>query len=1288
MAYGRSLRNGTRKRKLNYNGPLNNMKKPKIKHNKETKSLETNTTSNNNNNNDDDILEIDASLLKIDSESDRDAQNANSSKNTTDDNSLKNVNIVASPSKRTLQGAKKTKIYLSRSPLTKNDSGIESSFDNGANTSKIFPNKNNNTSLSDILNKMNQRKVLNETIDFSFENELKDSDDLAFVVNKDNTLNNKKNKISSLDQFNKYSSVRANRINSTNKKNQSEKEIVHLSDEEAEDKKKPNEDINTSNMKEKENKSQDIDIHDLTSKRNGLSDVKTPIRFNTAKIIWKNQNGNYNYQYFDKNKEKLQLGASFSSTFFELLLEGFTTDKISYENVEIFSYKTGFEAVVLEFKTPIKLRKTNSKSTGSLQSVVILKVVCLEFSPNKTSESQLPGLLTERFEKANNKLIVNKNYKITFRTQLKDKYKLGDESGLLKSNTTSSSQLQNSRFNSLKDKTYNSLTKHQFTQKRGPSYSNKGNVISSPSSGINKSNKKQIETHNEVSTSLSRNGIDPGSFFGNNSSNKQYTSSLRGLRKLEDVSKIDEENLKTERENAKPNTNIVSPNQSFSGRVTRSKTGSSNPKTRKRYTEIFDDTEYEKTQPLEMDLKHFFSDGSSLIIHDKDYQCLFNGQWLNGTVIDFFNKFFKDDVFKLQVTPKLENLKNVEMKEEKEEEKEEKEEKDEKDEEKNKEKETSLSKSSDNDNNCLNEGTSKLEDNIKAEESDKNPHLSKDFYIFSSYFFLTLDNLEKVVQSRWLLKDDCAVMKKHKYHIIPVNINYHWFGCILEDFYEKCLETQSMIKEFEAKKEQENLGKEESDNNDILTNSEDKDQNLVEEQSEEKNDINIEENIFFENSEVKTRADRHRHKTFLNSNLNSKQQQKPLTLRTKDLPKITIYVFDSLRNLHQKELQPIKDFLILFALTNFNIKLNPVQLKLRNSQVIKQPNMNDCGVHLISNIKVFMKFTEKTIRLWNSCSFTGDDPELISFFKETYVKTSRKPLRDILDSLLEIAKTKKDSNNIALEPIKIDSKSDSEDDELMIIEKNSAKKKIPTNENDDISLEKNEHKINEPSVLQKLSDLQLEEEKEVENNKNFIIDAETKKAANEEIDRVFAESDSETSDDKNLITSNSQELKLAHEIDLFSEKTENNKQSDIEKLNEKNLTSNTSKYFDKKNSTKPSVNSDLLKDRKDNIAKSSQNVESSDQEFTNDDKILYEKDEKKLKDLDELSAKIQAAVNPEHLDTGKPILILRDSTIQKQTSSDASDSTNFDNGTNNSQIDSLSDNIRHRRKRKINNYKE
>ena len=1268
MAYGRSLRNGTRKRKLNYNGPLNNMKKPKLKQNKETRSFETNS----NNNNDDDILEIDESLLKIDSESERDVQNANSSKNTTDDNSLKNVNIVASPSKRTLQGAKKTKNYHPRSPLTKNDSGIESSFDNGANTSKNFLTKKNNTSLSDILNKMNQRKVSNKTIDFSFENELKDSDDLAFVVNEDNTLN-KKNKISSLDQFNKYSSVRANRINITNKKNQSEKEIVHLSDEEEEEKEE-NDDVNISNMKEKENKSQDIDINDLTSKRNGLSDVKTPIRFNTAKIVWKNQNGNYNYQYFDKNKEKLQLGASFSSTFFELILEGFTTDKISYENVEIFSYKSGFEAVVLEFKTPIKLRKINSKSTGSLQSVVILKVVCLEFSPNKTSESQLAGLLTERFEKANNNLIVNKNYKITFRTQLKDKYKLGDESGLLKSNTTSSSfsssQLQNSRFNSLKDKTYNSLTKQQFVQKRGPSYSNKGNVISSPSSGINKSNKNQIETHKEASTSLSRNGIDPGSFFGNSDSNKNYTSSLRGLRKLEDVSKIDQENLKTERENAKPNTSIVSPNQSFSGRVTRSQTGSSNPKPRKRYTEIFDDTEYEKTQPLEMDLKHFFSDGSSLIIHDKDYQCLFNGQWLNGTVIDFFNKFFKDDVFKLQVTPKLEDLKKVEkeMKEEKEEEK-------------------SLIKPLDNENNCLSEGTLKLEDNIKAEESDKNPHLSKNFYIFSSYFFLTLDNLEKVVQSRWLLKDDCAVMKKHKYHIIPVNINYHWFGCILEDFYEKCLETQSMIKEFETKKEQENLAKEESESKDILKNPEEKDADVVEEKSEKTNDSSIDKDIFFESSEAKTRADRHRLKTFLNSNFNSKQQ-KPLTLRTKDLPKITIYVFDSLRNLHQKELQPIKDFLILFALTNFNIKLNPVQLKLRNSQVIKQPNMNDCGVHLISNIKVFMKFTEKTIRLWNSCSFTGDDPELISFFKETYVKTSRKPLREILASLLEIAKTKKDSNNIALEPIKMDSKSDSEDDELVIIEKNSAKKKISTDENDDIFSKKNKHKINEPSVLQKLSDLQLAEEEDEENNKNFIINAEIKKAANEEIDRVFAESDSETSDDKNPITSNSQELGLAHEIGLFSEKTDNNKQSGIEELNEKNLTLNTSKYFDKKNSTKPSVNSGLLKDRKDNIAKSSQNIESSDHEFTNNDKILYEKDEEKLKDLDELSAKIQAVVNPEHHNTGKPVLRLLDSTIQKQSNSDDSDSTNFKNDTNNSQIDSLSDNIRHRRKRKIDSYKE
>lgn len=73
------------------------------------------------------------------------------------------------------------------------------------------------------------------------------------------------------------------------------------------------------------------------------------------------------------------------------------------------------------------------------------------------------------------------------------------------------------------------------------------------------------------------------------------------------------------------------------------------------YAEIYDyediELDYKRSTKRELnsDLKHNFLDGTSSKIHDTDFKCLNTGEWLNGTIIDFFNKYYREEVLKDQI---------------------------------------------------------------------------------------------------------------------------------------------------------------------------------------------------------------------------------------------------------------------------------------------------------------------------------------------------------------------------------------------------------------------------------------------------------------------------------------------------------------------------------------------------------------------------------------------------------------------------------------------------------------
>lgn len=553
-----------------------------------------------------------------------------------------------------------------------------------------------------------------------------------------------------------------------------------------------------------------------------------------------------------------------------------------------------------------------------------------------------------------------------------------------------------------------------------------GIKISSPSSNMNMSSSSINSSINEAPSGYKplgevlKDGLAANSFYGKSSR----------TRSLSDRNPNNESETTKRSKFFEDQLNRPIKKRKLEDIAPRKRTRSQTQKTKTvEYAEIYDyediELDYKRSTKRELnsDLKHNFLDGTSSKIHDTDFKCLNSGEWLNGTIIDFFNKYYREEVLKDQID------KETDVKEE-----------------------------------------------YKTYDLDSlSEEIIKKFYVFNSYFFLSLNNTEKVVNSKWLLRNDCSVMRDYRYHIIPINLNHHWFGCILDNFYETCMKTKQMIEQF-----QENGLK----------------NNTVEKPNE---------------SSKRTLRTRSASRTPSKEETPEKICSVAGTpkLKHSSLPKIQIYVFDSLRNTHKKELSNIQQFLSVFAKKNFGIDLVPAQFKMKNCQVIQQPNMNDCGVHLISNIRAFLTDTETTLQYWNSSKFIADDENLISFFKGKYKEANRHNLKAIIRELVQRGESGKDPYNFVLEPLEVSlSGSDSgkaheDDEDLMIIEEPGLKEQnneqetkissIEEDNQDDVNMNQKENKTESNDINDKKNQvLDL-----LENDPSFKQPSESPKKSNQ-----------------------------------------------------------------------------------------------------------------------------------------------------------------------------------------------
>ncbi|CUS23558.1 LAQU0S10e03158g1_1 [Lachancea quebecensis] len=277
----------------------------------------------------------------------------------------------------------------------------------------------------------------------------------------------------------------------------------------------------------------------------------------------------------------------------------------------------------------------------------------------------------------------------------------------------------------------------------------------------------------------------------------------------------------------------------------------------------FDDScaAYEKPEVFKPSLFYKFDDNTTLSVTNQDFKCLYNHDWINDSILDFFVKYW-------------------------------------------------------------------------TEESIKQGTVFRDkVHVLSSFFYTKLiSNPENYYYNvkKWVNHTD---LFKKQYLVMPININYHWFGCIIENLPSlfSFLERERKFKE----KHQKSADSEESENSDELSVTS---------------------------------------------------------------PIVTILVYDSLRQTHSREVEPIKEFLIAYAADKYGLEVSKNQIKMKSCLVPQQPNMSDCGVHVILNTRKFFENPTKTFELWKSAKSKNKTASKVinEYFEKKERLNARSDLRNVL----------------------------------------------------------------------------------------------------------------------------------------------------------------------------------------------------------------------------------------------------------------------------------------------------
>ncbi|RLV90998.1 Ubiquitin-like-specific protease 2 [Spathaspora sp. JA1] len=341
---------------------------------------------------------------------------------------------------------------------------------------------------------------------------------------------------------------------------------------------------------------------------------------------------------------------------------------------------------------------------------------------------------------------------------------------------------------------------------------------------------------------------------------------------------------------------------------------------------IFQDDDFrqhETPAPFSPDLNFNFPDNKLFTITATDFKTLYNNEWINDTVIDFFIQYEIDQALK------------------------------------------------------------------------NNPLLnSNDIYAFNSFFFTKLtqkknspsecpdfyDNIK-----RWLVK---IQLMEYSYIIMPINEHAHWYGCIIRGL-------PDLLK----------VAKEEREMEMEVSN------NPIELDSQKSNDDEPNSDSDMPASDMTTSdADEHKNKKF----------------------PCEIFVFDSLSHKHSNIKLPLKRFIIDYCKDVYNVNIRKNQIRVINARVPKQNNFNDCGIHVIYNIRKWINNIVECEKIWRSSNSNNQ----IILSKSLFSSSERNGMRKQLINILLDLHAKQEQR------VDVHKPNDEEDDVIFIEHRSNDKDKI------------------------------------------------------------------------------------------------------------------------------------------------------------------------------------------------------------------------------------------------------
>ncbi|KAH3900990.1 uncharacterized protein SCODWIG_01897 [Saccharomycodes ludwigii] len=542
--------------------------------------------------------------------------------------------------------------------------------------------------------------------------------------------------------------------------------------------------------------------------------------------------------------------------------------------------------------------------------------------------------------------------------------------------------------------------------------------------------------------------LEPSSFYDNKESLKPPTVSLSSLNHNAAATRS---SMRTESllSHSPVGTRISSSNTTQGRAISldkdtnevRNKHGIDGMFNNKNKSAVSRDRDSERETPINFgkDLKYTFFDGQTMRVTNKDFQCLFNSDWLNDSLTDFFMKYFVEQSVKNEFI----DLKDVYV------------------------------------------FSSFFYTKLLACKNDfdavnkwvNNIDLSQKKYILlpinvnCHWFGCLVYNYAKVIRSATvnnLEEKDNGIRQENKNTSREINKDIS--GNDIDTCEEKGAQQKNAIPTEDTRslsngngnnnKSQEKMGEETPGGQEqqtlIVNKDGTTDTNITDDTGKEKakSTIDAEGDLHILIASEKPENDST--KQFLRTlraatkkvTLKSKQDKKsslPSTsdiaekLRISKLPFVTIIIYDSLRQHHSNDIEPVKQFLLQYARFKSGVILEKSQLKINNSHVPVQPNMNDCGVHLIMNTKVFLTKPAETLQLWSDTRARGNinrlkirenNLRIDNYFGKDERKYSRKFLRDELLKLKD-SKQERSDNETELDSIK---REEEDEDDIEIID--------------------------------------------------------------------------------------------------------------------------------------------------------------------------------------------------------------------------------------------------------------